>query len=82
MDRHRQRAADGLRVAKGQVPFAVDGKGFHPQSVGQLMSGWTPPHSAGTTDHAIPWSRLTDEAPCLVKGGEWMPGSIVSGLRP
>lgn len=36
MDRHRQRAADGLRVAKGHMPFAADGKGFHPQSVGQL----------------------------------------------
>lgn len=79
MDRHRQRAADGLRVAKGHVPFATDGKGFHPQSVGRSAARLDPALSTGTTDHAIPWSRLTDEAPCLVKGGERIPGSIVSG---
>lgn len=80
MDRHRKGATDGLRVAKG---------------LGAPCSGWNdlsairsrrpfravgPRHDrAGTADHAIPWSRLRDEAPSLVNGGERMPGSIVSG---
>lgn len=80
MDRHRRRAADGLRVAKGLVA---------------PCSGWTDLSAIRSTrprvrldpvtfgqaaDHAIPWSRLRDEAPSLVNGGERMPGSIVSGL--
>lgn len=84
MDRHRRGAADGLRVAKGHLPFAADGSGLSAIRSRQPLRAVGPRHvSAGTTDHAIPWSRLRDEAPNLVNGGERMPGSIVSGgLQP
>lgn len=42
MDRHRPRAADGLRVAKGPMPFAADGP-LYPQSSRTCPTcGWTP----------------------------------------